>query len=560
MASNIDDELLALAGGGESSSDGEGAAVAASSRGASSKAKRNQRKVAAQDSSDEDAEGNSDDDDEDSGPLYPYDGSYKDYEDKMRIEALPLIERESILATRRDEILSRERARQLRGMVAAQQGRKDASSKKRKAPSAKKAKSTRKKQARADSDMDEETDDEDEEDEDDDEEEEDEDDDDRAARSSGRARKTVGQSETRNKTLQELSANRRKRAAGKAKSARHRDADESRRRGRRSSSDSEDEESEESEGYLGSDTEAKRTSGRQGRSRREEGPFVAPDLEDVNKARIGREDILKVMYRKGWEDKLIGNFVRVVADAQRDERTGKTVQRYRAYEIVGWKTGSKWYQVDTGKYTRVKLELRFAREKHEKQILFVSNSDITAEEFQRYELQARESPQRPSKRQVLEQADDWEDFVNEPWSEEVFTAVVKARKAAKQEAEAARGGLTNGNGNGKPSPLQRAQQPTNGVGGAAAASADAPKGEDVLLAELNERNRRSDRERILEAERRQAENRRLAAKAALARGSAAAGVNSGIVSGSSTPMSQLGEGAGVKKPSVVDVEIDLGDF
>jgi hypothetical protein len=224
--------------------------------------------------------------------------------------------------------------------------------------------------------------------------------------------------------------------------------------------------------------------------------------------------------------------------------------------------------VDTGKYTRVKLELRFAREKHEKQILFVSNSDITAEEFQRYELQARESPQRPSKRQVLEQADEWEDFVNEPWSEEVFTAVVKARKAAKQEAEAARGGVSNGNGNGKPFPIQRSQQPTNGAGGGGgggggAVSADAPKGEDVLLAELNERNRRSDRERILEAERRQAENRRLAAKAALARGSAAAGgagVNSGLVSGSSTPVSQLGEGAGVKKPSVVDVEIDLGDF
>jgi hypothetical protein len=238
-------------------------------------------------------------------------------------------------------------------MVAAQQGRKDASSKKRKAPSAKKAKSTRKKQARADSDMDEETEDEDEEDEDDedeDDEDEDDDEDDRAARSSGRARKTVGQSETRNKTLQELSANRRKRAAGKAKSARHRDSDETRRRGRRSSSDSEDEESEESDGYLGSDTEAKRTSGRQGRSRREEGPFVAPELEDVNKARIGREDILKVMYRKGWEDKLIGNFVRVVADAQRDERTGKTVQRYRAYEIVAGRlapSGTKWILAST---------------------------------------------------------------------------------------------------------------------------------------------------------------------------------------------------------------------
>lgn len=515
-----------------------------------------------------------------------------------RIEDLPLIERESIIAQRRDEVLSRERAAQLAGMVAAQQGRSRAS--KRSSSTVRSKPAKRRKAAKAESDMDEDSD----EDEDEDEEDEDESDDSQGAATSksrsGRIRKSVGTSDTRNKKLQELSENRRKKASRSAlRAGKSSDEDGASPRkaakGKRSSSDS-DAETEDSDVYVDSEDEAERRRGlrgaaaagtRAGRTRaRDTGPFVPPEVEDLNKARIGREDILKIMYRKGWEDMLVGKFVRVTAEPKRDERTGQIIPRYRAYEVVDWKQGLKWYQVDTGKYTRVVLILAFAKEKHQKQISFVSNSEITAEEHQRYSWQAQESSSRPSKADVLYQAEEWSDFANEPWTEEVFTEVLKERKAAKAAAEAeGAGGPGSANGDGRSRGPSGISTP-NAAGSGHANGTSTPTGgnsqktENELLAELNERNRKLDRVRIQEAEKRQAEARRAAALAA----AAAAARKDTAVNGQGSGSSASGNAAQGASPSAngyangggdandshvsstkaesssVDVDIDLGDF
>lgn len=485
---------------------------------------------------------------------------------------MSLIDRESIIAQRRDEILSRERAAQLAGMVAAQQGRssKPAASSSKKTKKSSKSKSSKPRRARAESDMDEDTEDEDDED-DDDEEVDSDDGEGLAANRSSRVRKSVGTSDARSQKLKELTQNRKKKAARSSRKTRDED---SRSKAAKRTSSSSGEESEESEGYVDTDEELEKKRGlkKMGGRRREEGPFVSPEAHDINKARIGREDILKIMYRKGWENRLVGNFVRVVADAKRDERTGKMVQRYRAYEIVDWKHGSKWYEVDTGKWTKVLLVLSFAKEKHTKEIMYVSNSRITDEEFQRYEWQAKEAPRRPSRGQVLEQAEEWEEYVNEPWTEEVFTEVLKARKQAKAEAEAAgadkagfhrNGGIGSSRDQGRPTAATYLSS-ANGSGSSTPSipQPGEPKTEDVLLAELNERNRKADRERIQEAERKQAEIRRAATMAAA---QAAAAASQSASSEFNHQEEKAAKKNRLQAPSTfiakpTEVEIDLGDF
>lgn len=505
---------------------------------------------------------------------------------------MPLIERETVLASRRDEIASKERAAQLAVLVAAQQGQ----SKRTKAKAGK-GKPVRSK-AKSGSDMDESSEEED------DEEDEDEDEDDYGGPGTsrkGRVRKSVGTTDTRNRKLQELSENRRKKAAARRSSRKGDDDDDDDAgapRSRKQASASSDEESDESEGYVESDDEDRRRrrgiasgslSGKDRQSRRQredEGPYVAPELDDLNRARIGRRDISRVMYRKGWEDALVGSFVRVVTDPQRDDRTGKMVQRYRAYEIVDWRHGSRYYAADEGKYTNVLLILAFAKgEKHEKMVSIVSNSDITADEAERYKMQAQvavdhyervrsqggggrrglqlaqsQAHKPPSKSQVLERADEWQDYINEVWSEEDFTMVLKAKKEAKRLAEEQgavhRNGEVRGspniNGGSRPSPM-------NGQTGS-------KPSEDVLLAELNERNRKQDRIRIQDAQRKQAEARRLIAqkerevKAAAATAAAQTDDVNGQNQSRQGAATSSEKSAAAPQTSTADVDIDLGDF
>lgn len=436
-------------------------------------------------------------------------------------------------------------------MVAAQQGR----SKGKRAPKTATSRSKGGKKAKAaDSDMDQSDDDDDDEDDEDDEE-EDESDEATTTRSTRKV-KSVGSSDTRNAKLQELSENRRKKAAGRQN---RRSSPSSPRKNaqRGGSSDSSDSESDESAGYVESDDDARnrRRKGAAGSrySRFDDGPFVAPDLEDINRARIGRDDILKIMYRKGWQDKLIGSFVRIVVDPIKDHTTGKMIPRYRAYEIVDWKKGSKWYAVDQGTFTQIHLILAFGKEKHTREIKFVSNSKITPEEFQRYNAQANESSRRPSKQNVIDQADDFADFLNEPWTEDTLTQVIKAKKDARLAAEDQQRNLA--------TPTSGTAATTNGQ------STPQQKSEDVLLAELNQRNRIADRQRIQDANKRQAEIRRAAAvrqaqaqaKAAAAGSDSASASTSATAANGSTPRTETKAAPALHK-ATAEVEIDLGDF
>ncbi|PWN28968.1 hypothetical protein BDZ90DRAFT_278368 [Jaminaea rosea] len=571
MASNLDDELLALAGGGASSDEDE-AKTASKRRSKSASASKSSSKKRKVHNSDDD------DDDEADAPAYPLEGLYKDEADKAYVESLPYIEREELIAGRRDEQAARARKAQLAGMVAAQQGQ--ASRTKKKA--ATKKKTLRRKKPAADSDMDEGDSEEDDEDDDEDEDEDSDNEATTSGRKGARVRKSVGTSETRNRKLQELSENRKKKAAkSRARAAARGDDDDDDdddaggRRGRKASTDS-DEESEESSGYVDSDEERGLRTGRlkgrtAQRSRRtaDDGPFIPPDLDDINRARIGRDSITRIMYLKNWEDKLIGQFVRVNMGPQRDERTGKTVQRYRAYEVVDWKNGSRWYKVDEGKYTNVLVVLQFAKEKHERDLAILSNSPITPEEFERYEQAAKAAPNRPSKRQVLDQAEEWGDFMDYVWTEADYDLVLKAKKEARRAYDEQVAGRN-------PGAAGRASSPStiNGNGRPAAGSSNltaaeaAAKSENELLADLNERNRKADRQRILEAERKQAEQRRKAAMAAAAaqrqREAAEKVAEGGSTNGSGTgtPASTAPTAVGTSgaKSSAADGDFDLGDF
>ncbi|UZJ55807.1 hypothetical protein CBS101457_005127 [Exobasidium rhododendri] len=559
---DVDDELLALAGNGSSSS-----------RSSTPSAPRKKRRRDAEDSdvedSDEDADGS--DEEEDLATLYPVEGIYKSDADRERLLEMPELEREDELAARRDEITKRRQKADLAAMVRNQQdaGRKKSSqsaSNKKKPKKLKRAsapKKTKKKRSGDDSEEDhgddyadpDEDDEGDEEDDEGDEEDRESSDYERTStRRGNRSRKATGATSKQEASLSKL----KKRRVKAEKRRRGQDTDEE---------TSEDESSE-------NDEEAQEILNRKAkeRERRERDPqgvrrevktsreeeriaqkrkYKLPDLEEVNAARLRRDHFTRLVHRPDWLSQLAGKFVRVSMQLP-DPNSKKMMQVYRLAQISEASQKEKYYEV-AEQYTNVYCTLLYGEEKMKGVPLsIISNSPILEAEYQRWMDRVNAMPpnkmqrQVPSKEATLDILEDLDSFIGRPYSEQDINEVLLIKKQAKEA-------YMNSDRN------KRAMQEAAAAAVKAQSSTPtkgAPVDEQLML-EMNEKHRKADRERIAEAERRNALKRNL--------GPAPTTINkvNGVARiSTNTTKTEAGVAPKISSLSLAatDINIDLGDF
>ncbi|PWN42350.1 hypothetical protein IE81DRAFT_133553 [Ceraceosorus guamensis] len=560
--SDVDDELLALAGGDVSEDDARRASTGSkrkagggvsTSRKRGGGAKKRRKRLDSDDEDEdededeeeeeeeEDAEGSPDEDAVSDGSteleanVFPVEGIYKSEADREQLLDMPEIERETELAARRDQISKRRQQMELKALWQRQQAQHNrgggggAAQSKTKTKSASKSKTVKKKgsfklasKARSTRYADE-----DEPAEDDDEElsaEEEEESDyeaDRGLRKTGRARKGVGASDSKTAKLQELQRRRRAKAGGKG-------ADESpgKRRGDLESGE-DDEEPEDEEDSYASDSDGgyghgkasrgrfessrrgasstSKASGREAR-RLEDGKEWTPPGKDVlNAARVTRDAVSKHIFKTGWQDALVGSFVRLaIMEGGR--------QLYRVYQIENVKEGRRYYDLGDGRaFTNLEIYVNFGVDRHGPFSLSqMSNSPFSEDEVSRYnavqEHRFRAKNRRgPSSEAVQDSGEAWQAFVEKLVQDQVEALdMVKRRKEARKAFEEQQKSRSNGRG---PPPGPPPSRPpglgdlTNGHGASGTASPVPTRKFDALtVAEMNERNRRAEKERLIDVD------------------------------------------------------------
>lgn len=426
---------------------------------------------------------------------YPYLEIYKDEDDREYIDDLPELEREEILASRRDEKSKRQQKRSLLAMYQTQQGHapQRSESKKRKAPSKRRA---------ADSFSDDETESEQEEPESD-------------YEDAPKKRRMASAASKRDK-LKQLSARAKAKKAGAAEES---SEEEPMRRGYVSDSGSEFE-------YSRPRTERKRH-GSVATSDDDEWDATTepPPLEALNALKLDRQLVVNVMHRQGWEVFLRHKFIRFSWGPRLDNQgrpaldaQGRAEEVFRIHEVEGVTHGSDYYELAPGKATNVLIQIRLFGEKKTVDLRYVSNRPFTQSEVDRWAASVRGARGRFPSVAAMQRAEDrmaaYRDRAQTP--EEIRTLLKNKKEAlaafkAQQEAKRKDTRAAPGPPPAPPaSVLAQAQAQAQ-----AQATKMTGRMDEKQMAEMNERNRKADRLRILEAEKRLAAAKRGGAGASM---------------------------------------------
>ncbi|CDS00035.1 hypothetical protein [Sporisorium scitamineum] len=539
----LDDELLALAGGSARNIDlssEEGDRVRTGSKrdskpstSSSSLAKKRRLDLLDESASGSDADTPGSDDDtapassdhERGGNPYPYQGIYKSARDMEELMSMNELEREDILAKRRDEINKRRQKVELAALVKAQKA----------AAGATKKAAGRKRVSRK--------------------------------------KKLPGQTDAKSAKLSELRKKRKEKAAGIPRGGVDSDDDapattKSRnRRGYASSSASDVSYSD----YSDEDDYPRRsrpstTTTKPDVSRTDSSD--PPSLTDLNAARITRDQIESRLYAPRWREHLTGSFFRF-SWGQRPHPTNptRTETVYRIHQVhqVVEKPG-KFYDLSddrSGKWCNVYLVFEHNGHEHEARINMLSRGEFVESERERWMAMLKGSKQKvPRKAVVARKADELERFFTSPLTEADIGKILEVKKRLRQEAITVMGGGGNtvvGATSGFDSPSGTGTLtptfPPTGV---------KPQSLEAKLAAVNERNRALDRSKQSDVERK-------ARKAAIAARSTTAhpppptqkpdgGVVNGAMKVTNDKVGDMGDGfVRVKNYSTL-VEVDLGDF
>lgn len=563
--SDVDDELLALVGNGSSSS------RSVSPAGPRRKRRRNAGRHDDSDgevqSDDLDAEGSDEEGEGDNEPVNPFrlEGIYKDDRDRERLLEMPELEREAELAARRDLIVQRRQKADLKAMVRKQQmaGRKtqrSAKPSKRKTRKLKKASSAPRRRRKADSEEEEDIDEEDEDD-DDEEEEEEEESDYESTRKGSRSRKAVGKTSSKAAQLQKLKKSR-------AKVQRRKQGGDSDEESTAEESESEYD-AEEAEALWRRKKERERREHgdgpkREAKASREQEriankqPWKKPTLNDVNAARIRRDHFTRLVHRPDWTSQLIGKFARINY-TQRDKATGRSQTSYRLVQVLDCHPSEEYYEV-ADQYTNVVCNMQWGEEKlRDVPLVFVSNSPVTEQEYAEWETRVERFGSKihrnvPSREATQDQAEDLESYINRPFTEQDINQMLNEKKQAREAFQ-----------KGQRQKQRRPQQQ-------AANGSDATQAgyNEVLMAQMNEKHRKADRERIAEAERRIALQAKLAAQRLASQSNTPVGtpppakaLNGSIPA--SPAVKPVRPGSNEHAPASIalaaaDLDVDLGDF
>ncbi|WFD29583.1 RNA polymerase-associated protein rtf1 [Malassezia sp. CBS 17886] len=505
----LDEELIALVGEDTSSPRSR-----ARSPGAEARATRRSELLG-------DLSDDASSDEPDAAPVYPLDGIYKDEEDRRWLLSMNELEREEVLAQRRDEISQRHQQAQLAAMVRSQQAA--AGRTQRGAGGARKTERTgdaerarrRKRtheQARreledlgdpfAEEDVFRESDESD-----------------LDTPRTGAAAKAA--------RLSELRRLRQERADGTGRRAG--DDDAPKRRRRRAPSDSDAYESESEYEELSAYRRGVRGVSPVLMGLVEDGP----PLELLNACRVGRDELERLAFLPGGDEVIRGCFVRCSWGMR--ERVGGAGKEhvYRVHQITSVvQREGKFYDLSadrSGRWMNAYITFQWNGTEHTVDLRPLSAQPITASERERW-IAAHKGAGAlfPSGAAVEAKQRQLETALSAPLTEEDVKAIIERKRALRAAAE------------------------TNGIG--AAASVPQPSGvriDERTMARLNERNRREDRERIQDAERRAARaKRRVHAERADAPRPRAPIIDVAAVLATAPPDTAL----------VPTIDVDLGDF
>lgn len=441
------------------------------------------------------------------------------------------LEREDVLSQRRDEISRRQQQAQLAAMVRSQQ----AAAGKTRRTSQKKTKMTadqRAKRRSADARREledladpfaEDTDEEDVFRESDDDDEED------AAPSQARRRPTS----TKADKLSELRRKRQERAHGVSSRADMSDDDEPPpRRRRRRALDSDDDYASES------DYEPSYTSRR---SRGEPAIMTAtsdepPSLALLNSVRLGRDELERLLFLPNGKDLVRGCFVRC-SWGMREKREGGKEHVYRVHQITDVQQREKYYDVSTdhaGRWMNSYVSFRWGGKDHSVDLRPLSTQVISDSERQRWIAAAGPDAKFPSTEAIQAKHQQLEAALTTPLTEDDVKKILLRKRELREAAHA------------------------SGYGHAAAhatTSTASSRFDEHTMAQINERNRKLDRERIQEAERRAARAKKAAALSSSSSSAPQAPVDTDPAQVSAA-LASAPSGTAI----VPTIDVDLGDF
>ncbi|GAA5966250.1 hypothetical protein JCM3765_002572 [Sporobolomyces pararoseus] len=483
---DIDDELLGLAEGASkrkskssskksnkrrrpaesddgSASDMDMSASDSDAAPATSSRSRKQVKSAAE-ILDSDEEAGGDDDDP-----FPYEGIYRDKAEKKKIMGLSELEREDIIATRKEAVLEREQRAQVAKMASRSGGPKGAV---------------------------------------DSEEEQDDDDDEDYGSRGTRSRKATGLTSTKNEGLEKLKRSRAEKGKKKEKKQ-DSDSDDDYDDGGKSSRKRKDSYESESDPEL-SDVEEETKS----KSKKKETPRATP--EDLKAVTVTRSKLAEFHNAPWFEEWVKGAWVRLGVGI--DSRSNQ--MSYRLCRVEGVRTGrARPYKIEqnSAASTDIELNLRHGKSVRHFTMEIVSNSEFTDGEFNRLvKTCIGEKVDLPSPKElgkVKEQLAKHKEYI----MTEQDLAAQLAKKGRRPVGAAAKARLL----------VQRDHAFSSGdmdtynkiVSELAELEAGTPtkENEQERMRRVNERNRASNREEIQKAEARSQEERRRQA-ASLAKG------------------------------------------
>ncbi|SPO29134.1 related to RTF1 - subunit of the RNA polymerase II-associated Paf1 complex [Ustilago trichophora] len=608
----LDDELLALAGESgrrqiDMSSDEDDAQIRTGSKrdakpsgsGTSSSLAKKRRLDLLDESasgSEADAVGSDDDgESSDEAPRrdpYPYQGIYKSARDMEELMAMNELDREDILARRRDEINIRRQKFELAALVKAQKAAagatKKAASKKRVVRGGKAAK----RRGGADSDLSE-----DESEEDDDEEEEEQDDADGdsdygyGARASGaasaaksRKKKLPGSTDAKSAKLSELRKKRKEKAAGITRGGRGGGADSDdeattaskpRRRGYASSSASDVSYS----SYSDDEDYPRVSRGKPDARSTSDSSSDPPSLIDLNAARITRDQIESRLYAPRWREILTHSFIRF-SWGTRPLPNGRNETVYRIHQVTSvLEKPGKFYDLSpdkSGKWCNVYLTFEHDGHEHEAKLTMLSRGEFTESERERWIAFLKGSKQKvPKKAAVVRKADELEKFFTTPLTEGDIGKILETKKRLRLEAISVMGGSAIlGATAGFDSP-RNSSTGTPAIATPTTPTSDTlkPQSLEARLAAVNERNRAQDRIKMSDVERKARSNKIAAAAAAAAAAKAQVDrlktsqdqqqpeTQGGVeLTNEKTGTTGMGNGFVAVKNYATLVEVDLGDF
>lgn len=479
---------------------------------------------------------------------------------------MPELEREDELAARRDEITKRRQKADLAAMLRTQQ---DAGKKKSTKSSSiqvkprklKRANATKKQKKKKSGDSeddvgdnyaDEDVDDNEGREEEDEEDEEESDYEKSTTRRGNRSRKATGTSSKKVASLSKLKKRRSK--AEKRRKGQNTDEESS-----EDESSEYDEEAQEILNRKAKERDRREKDAAHGRrevkaSREEERiaqkkNHEIPSLIDINAARLKKDHFTRMIHRPDWVNQLLGKFVRI--SLQLPIEGGRFQQIYRLAQITSTSQREQYYEV-ADQCTNVYCTLTYGEDKMEKvRLQMVSNQPILEEEYIRWRGKIDVMPEHkmqrlvPSKEATLDMSEDLEAFINRPFTEQDINDVIVIKKQAREAYNQQQ---------------SKARQPPKMEKVKARAGYD-----EALMAQMNEKHRKADRERIAEAERRNAAKQKRSANVVPPPPTAAVRPPAVVVKSAITEV-QNG-GTPKKEPTftslslaAANINVDLGDF